>query len=164
MDPRFKQCPPRLARVFHPTEAVYFITANTHGRRPCLADPDVQAKFEGYSRAAAEFGVWVGRYVLMPDHVHLFVAPGLQMQLGRWMKGLKRALNPTIIAAGHQPHRIGDQALVSFWQPGFFDHKLRQAESYAAKWEYVRYNPVRAGLVSEPDLWPYQGEVYPLRL
>jgi len=31
--------------------------------------------------------------------------------------------------------------------PGFFDHILRNDESYSEKWEYVRENPVRAGLV-----------------
>ena len=45
------------------------------------------------------------------------------------------------------------------WQPGFFDHVLRNDESYARKWEYVRDNPVRAGLVAEWREWSYQGEV-----
>lgn len=36
---------------------------------------------------------------------------------------------------------------------------MRSAESYDAKWEYVRANPVRAGLVADPDDWPYQGEI-----
>jgi REP element-mobilizing transposase RayT len=45
-----------------------------------------------------------------------------------------------------------------FWQPGFFDHVLRNDESYTQKWKYVRENPVRAGLVSRADDWPYQGE------
>jgi hypothetical protein len=47
----------------------------------------------------------------------------------------------------------------SLWQPGFFDHILRSDESYAEKWNYVRDNPVRAGLVKDADKWPYQGEV-----
>jgi len=46
-----------------------------------------------------------------------------------------------------------------FWQPGFFDHVLRSDESYAEKWNYVRDNPVRAGLVKAADDWPYQGEI-----
>ncbi len=25
------------------------------------------------------------------------------------------------------------------------------------KWEYIRYNPVRAGLCSDPDGYPYAG-------
>jgi len=44
------------------------------------------------------------------------------------------------------------------WQRGFFDHVLRSDESYAEKWEYVRENPVRAGLVRIADEWPYAGE------
>ena len=45
------------------------------------------------------------------------------------------------------------------WQTGFFDHVLRSGESYGEKWEYVRMNPVRAGLVLRPEEWPYAGEI-----
>jgi putative transposase len=45
------------------------------------------------------------------------------------------------------------------WQRGFFDHVLRNEESYAQKWEYVRDNPVRVGFVSNADDWPYAGEI-----
>ena len=39
---------------------------------------------------------------------------------------------------------------------GYF---LMTAESYDDKWEYVRLNPVRHGLVVRPGDWPYQGEL-----
>jgi len=42
---------------------------------------------------------------------------------------------------------------------GFFDHLIRNTESYAQKWDYVRENPVRAGLVSTAEKWKYQGEI-----
>jgi hypothetical protein len=45
------------------------------------------------------------------------------------------------------------------WQPGFFDHILRSDQSYAEKWNYVRDNPVRVGLVKSADNWRYQGEI-----
>jgi hypothetical protein len=45
------------------------------------------------------------------------------------------------------------------WQKSFFDHVLRSDESAAEKWEYVRQNPVRAGLVASADEWPYAGEI-----
>ena len=45
------------------------------------------------------------------------------------------------------------------WQPGFFDHVLRSTEGYSEKWNYVRENPVRAGLVDHATNWPYQGEI-----
>jgi hypothetical protein len=31
--------------------------------------------------------------------------------------------------------------LQPFWQRGFFDHLIRNTESYAQKWDYVRENP-----------------------
>ena len=49
-----------------------------------------------------------------------------------------------------------------FWQKEFFDHLLRSDESYEFKWLYVRENPVRAGLVSTADDWPYAGEITPI--
>jgi hypothetical protein len=44
-------------------------------------------------------------------------------------------------------------------QEEFFDHILRSGESYSQKWDYVRENPVRAGLVSTFEDWPWQGEI-----
>ena len=36
---------------------------------------------------------------------------------------------------------------------------MRNSESYSGKWDYVRMNPVRAGLVNEPDEWQFEGEL-----
>jgi putative transposase len=49
------------------------------------------------------------------------------------------------------------------WQEGFFDHVLRNSESYAQKWDYVRLNPVRAELCAEPGDWAFQGEIVSIR-
>ena len=42
------------------------------------------------------------------------------------------------------------------WQPGGFDRLLRTSESIHEKWNYIRENPVRAGLVTHWKQWPYQ--------
>jgi len=84
----------------------------------------------------------------MPDHVHFFVRGNDDFNLAKWVNGLKRAISVFIGATKKTP----------LWQPGFFDHVLRNDESYSQKWEYVRANPVRAGLVKRADEWPYQGE------
>ena len=47
----------------------------------------------------------------------------------------------------------------SVWQEEFFDHVLRSSDSYNQKWDYVKDNPVRAGLVKKSDDWPFQGEI-----
>ena len=99
-------------------------------------------------RGLREHNVALGRYVLLPDHVHLFVRGRLDFKLSQWVGGLKRALAVALRAETGAP----------IWQPGFFDRLLRSDESYSAKWEYVRQNPVRHGLVARAEDWPYQGE------
>ena len=41
------------------------------------------------------------------------------------------------------------------WQRKFFDHRLRRDESLAEKFEYICRNPVRAGLITQGEEWPY---------
>ncbi len=84
----------------------------------------------------------------MPDHMHLFVRGGNGFKLAQWVNGSKRAISVALEATKKRP----------LWQPGFFDHILRNDESYSQKWEYVRESPVRVSLVTLADNWPYQGE------
>jgi hypothetical protein len=51
----------------------------------------------------------------------------------------------------------------SRWQPHPFHHRLRRQESYAEKWNYVRENPLRKGLATIADDWPFQGMMESLR-
>jgi putative transposase len=90
----------------------------------------------------------------MPDHLHLFVAiDGDRITLAKWMKSLKNAVSKTLRSASiSAPH----------WQKTFFDHVLGSGESYSQKWNYVRENPVRAGLVLQWKDWPFVGEIFPL--
>jgi putative transposase len=148
--PEFERRPLRLSRVFD-TSPLYFVTFCTHGRRSCLARDEIHAAFVLFvERAERNLGIAVGRYVIMPDHVHLFVRGGPDFVLGRWIGMLKKSL-----AKASNWSRRDTQ----IWQEGFFDHLLRSDESYAQKWEYVRENPVRAHLVSRSKDWPYQGEI-----
>ena len=92
----------------------------------------------------------VGRYVIMPDHVHLFVRGDHNFTLGPWIGALKQALAKAATLS---------RAKGQIWEEGFFDHVLRSNESYSQKWNYVRENPVRAELVKSAADWPYQGEI-----
>jgi putative transposase len=140
--------PPRLDWVFQQYDPpLYFVTFNTHNRRKLLANSRVQNALVNFVHEGQTRGIGVGRYVIMPDHVHLFVRGSLDFSLRQWVRLLKRVLSQIISAP--PPH----------WQQGFFDHLIRHSESYAEKWEYVRQNPVRAGLVHQAYDWPWQGEI-----
>jgi putative transposase len=144
--------PPRLHTIFATTSApLYFVTFNVSERRPVVAAPSVHDAFRTYCQRAVQTGyIEVGRYVIMPDHVHLFVRGDEPFDLGVWVRGLKRAMSLPLSAADVAPPH---------WQPGFFDHVLRSGESYEQKWRYVIQNPVRKSLVATAADWPYQGEI-----
>ena len=150
----FPEHPRRLAFIHQKYFApLYFVTFCTHDRRRILAIDPVFDAFVAFAVRAAERSIAVGRFVIMPDHVHLFVRLNLEMRLGPWIASLKQTLARV---GGHV--RSGGR----IWQEGFFDHVLRNDESYGRKWEYVRQNPVRAGLVADSDDWPFQGEIVPI--
>ena len=143
---------------------ILFVTVCTNGRAPILADIQMQCKI---LTAWANAGNWiVGRYVIMPDHIHFFCAPSKYPapDFHKWMKFWKRLstqmmseqsggrLSPA--AAG----RVSSRA-AKLWQDGCWDTQMRIGAQYEEKWQYIRNNPVRKGLVENADDWPYQGVV-----
>jgi REP element-mobilizing transposase RayT len=97
----------------------------------------------------------VGRYVIMPDHIHLFCSPARfpREPLGQWVRFWKNVASRKWPRPDEHP----------VWQRDFWDTQLRREENYDQKWEYVLENPVRAGLVGTPEEWPFRGELNVLR-
>jgi len=128
---------------------IYFVTVCTKDRRAVLANDAAHEVLIHARREATWFTV--GRYVIMPDHVHFFCAPAISPaeSLARWMIFWKS------ISARKWPEKV----VAKLWQRDFWDTQLRRGESYALKWEYVRNSPVRAGLATRPEEWPHQGEL-----
>ena len=86
---------------------------------------------------------WVHLALLMPDHLHMLVSfpseKNLTKVVGEWKKFAARS--------------FGVQ-----WQRSFFEHRLRHDESLHEKEDYIRQNPVRAGLVSQAKDWRFVWE------
>jgi putative transposase len=143
----------RLEQIF-PGLGIFFVTCCTQERNQLLANKQIHEAFAAFCRNAKARHVWVGRYVIMPDHVHFFVHCGEEVLLSDWMKSFKNSLSKTLRERGYAaPH----------WQKGFFDHLVRSEKSYEEKWLYTRENPVRAKLVERTEDWPYQGEIAQVR-
>jgi REP element-mobilizing transposase RayT len=91
--------------------------------------------------------------VVMPDHVHLILTPAIDqlrrrvVPLFEIMKAIKgasaRDINRKLACHG------------AIWQEESFDHVLRSAENTTAKLLYTLENPVRQGLVSIWQEYPW---------
>ena len=138
--------PPPLRRHNQPT--VLHVTICTAGRQKILATAEVQTVLVDAWRAAAH---WLtGRYVIMPDHLHFFCVPGVidYPPVRRWAGFWKRLVGKR------------EPALACIFQEDCWDTQMRSREHYEEKVSYIRNNPVRAGLVSVSEAWPFQGKVH----
>jgi REP element-mobilizing transposase RayT len=174
---------------------IVFLTVCTKDRATVLDNQRIHNLLVAAWRTADRWRV--GWYVIMPDHVHLFCAPGtwspgpVNAWVSYWKGLVARAvqgLGPlapppstsSIGGTGSTPSRdftspgkgpggTGPSSDVGvtagrgvtrpsgLWQRDSWDTHLRQGDSYSAKWDYVRANPVRAGLCRTPEEWPFQG-------
>ena len=122
-------------------DVVYFVTFCVRGRSHVLDNPQA---FDAFRDAIAKLQKWyIIAGLLMPDHVHLLAAPyDREEPVGNLVAALKRWMRKELKARWR-------------WQPGSFDRLLRSSESADEKWAYIEQNPVRAGLVSRAEDWPY---------
>jgi REP element-mobilizing transposase RayT len=153
---------PPVVEAFN-RSVIIFVTVCTKDRHCVLANAFMH---ELLRRAWESADRWtVGRYVVMPDHTHLFCAPGTwpPTSIKKWVEYWKGCVSREL--KGHGPlaeYGRGEtrpSTPDSLWQRDCWDTQLRRGESYHAKWEYVRFNPVRADLCGLPNDWPYQGEM-----
>ena len=106
---RYPRVPPRLDRIFR-NNPVYFATFCTYKRRAILANGTVDGAFREFTmRAYTEHNIALGRYVIMPEHIHLFVCGPDDFSLGAWIGSLKQALAKSM-GRSRGPHAIGNVA------------------------------------------------------
>lgn len=90
-------------------------------------------------------------YTIMPNHVHCVFVPmnlnGTPIPLTKIMHGLKRY---SAVRANKLLGRSGE-----FWAREHYDHVIRNEESWQRVIAYVLNNPVKAGLSTTWDEWPW---------
>ena len=126
-----------------PEDEVFFITICCLPRGiNQLAHTEVWRIIDESLRRRESVGDMYVRMVLaMPDHLHGMFSFCGKKPMAKVITDFKSWLAKS--ASVH-------------WQRDFFDHRLRGSESASEKANYIRNNPVRAGLVSHFEDWPYQ--------
>ena len=130
--------------------SVFNITIDAHRRERYFDLPSFNREVIAILRGLAlAHRCPVRIYCLMPTHLHMLIRPGAKSVvdfIGEFKKKTSDVARET-------------RAIEQLWQRSFFDHRLRSHESEVEQSEYIRMNPVRAGLVHHPDDWPWTGSV-----
>lgn len=137
-----------------------FLTFSTYRWLPLFRNAGIRDRFaEGLAAARAEFQFRLVAWVVMPEHVHLLLQPkpetlvpalaSLKAEfarevLGRWRLLEAPVLNRLVCSGGK----------TRFWQPGGgYDRNVFSREEIEEKILYVHHNPVKRGLVNQPEDW-----------
>jgi putative transposase len=94
----------------------------------------------------------VSAVVIMPDHVHALVKPlphleGGVYNLAEIIHSVKR------FSVYEINKRRGAKG--SLWQDERYDRIVRDEAEFLGKWNYLRNNPVKAGLTDRPENYPW---------
>jgi putative transposase len=127
----------------------FFLTLCCESRSPVFSDGKNARRLMDHLKSTAErchFGVLA--FCVMPDHFHALVegiAPDSNLLL--FVRIFKQATSREYSREGGVP----------LWQKKFYDHILRPKDSPEAVSWYIWMNPVRKGLCSQPNQYPYSG-------
>jgi len=134
----------------HNRPVILHVTVYVVDNRPILANEVIHQTLRSVWQEADH---WiVGTYMIMPEHVHFFCAPGTHdyPSVRHWAGYWKR------LAGQRRPE------LTSAWLKDCWDTQMRDVEHYERRLGYVRRNPVWRGLVRRSEDWPYQGTLTPI--
>ena len=136
-------------------DAIYHVMARGNASQDIVGDDaDRQRLIDGLEKAVQRSGWVLYAFVLMTNHLHLV----LKTPRANLAKGMQRLLS-SYANWWARRHQFGGHLF-----QGRYRMELVEDETYL--WDLTRYvhlNPVRAGMVSRPELWPwssYPGYAY----
>ncbi len=137
-----------VARPRTPEAALAFDSEMDRGGGECwLKRPNIAHAVENALLHFDGKRYYLLAWSVMPNHVHamLEMRSGYKLgdQIRSWKTFTARRANETLQRSG------------PFWSDDYFDRYIRSDRHYETALNYIEYNPVKAGLVPSPELWPW---------
>ncbi|MBR5491265.1 MAG: transposase [Oscillospiraceae bacterium] len=136
----------RLRDFDYSSQHYYFVTICCSGMRHLFAN-GLQLNKRGMvaqrhieALPSRHEGIYIDKYVVMPNHIHMIVAigcdgaersrpfPTLSTIIGQYKSGVSRELH-------------GEEPNLKIWQKSFNDHIIRNKNDYEMIWQYIDTNP-----------------------
>ena len=158
---RMSGMPRRLYRCYG-LGYLHFITSSCYQRQAFLNAPRRTLFLEILEQVRLRYNFVVVGYVIMPEHFHLMISEPEVGNPSTVMQVLKQRFARTVLEEGRERHEsttaiLKDESLVEghFWQPRFYDFPVWTKDKRQEKLRYMHNNPVKRGLVLEPEQWEW---------
>jgi putative transposase len=138
------------------SDHIYFLTLCTQDSKNIFIDHRIAITVGDeleYRRSKNEIKLFC--FCIMPDHLHILLSldGSYAKSLQDWVAAFKRYTS-----------KIAKESygISKLWQRNFYDHVVRKEESLLKITDYILFNPVRKGIVSDWRDYPYSKMVDPL--
>ena len=147
---------------FYGSGDLHFITASCYHRLPLLGSPCRRDLFlEVFEQVRQRYQLVVVAYVVMPEHFHLLISEPGRGNPSIVIQALKLGVARRVIAAEKRCERryegqnlLRQEAPCSrMWEARFYDYNVWTQPKRVEKIRYIHRNPVRRGLVENPEQW-----------
>jgi len=129
----------------------YFVTTKTIRNKPYFRDHHLAELFvENLYSCREKYKFLLLAFVLMPEHFHALIAP----QTGYTISGVMQKIKSLFVK------RLREEMNWSgtFWQKSFYDFVIYREEKLLEKIDYTLQNPVRKGIVENPEDYIFDGK------
>jgi len=152
---------PRRLHRYYGAGYSHFITTSCYQRRPLLGSTQSRDLFlRVLEQVRRRYRFVVVGYVVMPEHVHLLLSESERGNPSVVMQAIKQGFARRMLARARARRHPGQMLLWSTpleqghtWQARFYDFVVFSDKKRVEKLRYMHRNPVKRGLVLEPQQW-----------
>jgi putative transposase len=135
------------ANILNPSRIFFATTSTSMGKRVLQTERNAGLLIDVLRSLVAERKFELHDFVIMPDHVHLLIEVSNDMTIEKAMQLIKGRFSHRL------SHELGYKGEV--WQRGFTEEQVMNRESFEMHREYITQNPVKAGMVTSADDFPF---------
>ena len=137
----------RLPRYLVPGQPQHVVQRGNNRQAVFGGEQDYRFYLKCLTEACRRHGLAVHAYVLMTNHVHLLATPGSEFSLSKTMQ--------SVAGRYAQYFNTANGRSGGLWEGRYRATPIDSERYFLACSRYIELNPVRAGIVSTPDAFPW---------
>ncbi|RJF70755.1 REP-associated tyrosine transposase [Rhodopseudomonas palustris] len=134
----------------------WFFTVNLHDRRLPLLIEEIDLLREAVRVVRARSPFQIDAIVVLPDHIHtVWTLPDGDANFSSRWRAIKKHFTKALPHIEYCDPTRRSRRERGIWQRRYWEHLIRTEDDFARHIHYCYINPVKHGLVSRVQDWPY---------
>jgi len=149
LPPAYDLLMPWALKRYYGAGHLHFITCSCYHRQPWLGSAYRRDLLLGVlEQMRQRYSFVVAGYVVMPEHFHLLISEPQEVTPSTVIQAVKLGFVQRLPSERQDGPR-------HIWQRRFYDFNVWTEQKRIEKLRYIHRNPVKRGLVKEPDQWEW---------